>query len=158
MQRITQRPKECWLTSVAMVTGKSVHTLRCRFNALSMFDYNQLVEEGNKSTWIPLAYDLLFKLGFTACSLNFHSNYIPHGVHVNAMTRKPLVRSLLQGKGILCIEGGRNNVHAVAFEDGIIYDPLPTVTNPLPLAQWRKAAGYGRISKYKIDYLTQEKS
>jgi hypothetical protein len=55
-------------------------------------------------------------------------------------------------RGLLCIwfrSGRASKGHAIAFENGIMFDP--ELSRPMPYKEWRLF--YGRIHNFRVDYM-----
>lgn len=134
-----QQPSECFITSLAMLVGKTVDRIRKEFCTIagvraSHANYVMLVHKQPARWW--RAFNMIA------------SRYGLYGTAFTKPDAAPagtegagLQRPALKGKGVLLVEfaGGWANAHAVAFQDGVIYDPAPHLTGPLPLEDWLTA-------------------
>ena len=144
---------ECWITSLAMVLGKSVRELRHEFETLA----------GNIAPYydLPIRYPMLWWSIAGAMSSRYNfigdpgsttSNFafpVPIGAQSTRLTS-----NRLKGRGILSVILSKKWAHAVAFHDGMIYDPTPMESQSIDsqvmsLHDWRKR--YPRIKTWRID-------
>ena len=152
LELITQRHNECFITAVAMATGMSLDTLRTRFESRANRPYAQLtnwVSPDGERVWRNVAKEITDE--FATRSLTT----LPPAYYISAplesyQPRTRLTTRVLKGRGVLTVWQGKR-AHAVAFEDGVIYDG--NSLNPLKLADWRFAFRWSRIRDWRIDYV-----
>jgi hypothetical protein len=116
-----QKPNECWITALAMVTGKPLAELHAEFTEIAGKTFAEI--------WGTDA------LMFFATVRTMHERYqltvAPGGTLKNTILDPPpggtkrvnLTTKQLHGKGILIVDFLTGMAHAVAFEDGMILDP-----------------------------------
>lgn len=131
MELLKQKPYECWITSLAMLTQQSVDAVRHEFEetAGGGTPYRALLDMQAK--WFLTSVILMDKY-----KLAVGSSMIPSMGPPKGPGRANLTKKQLWGKGILCVSYSNSHGHAVGFEDGIIYDPACNA--PMSLIEWRK--------------------
>jgi len=153
IQPLKQRKNECWVTSLAMVTGKAVDELLKEFETLAGMEYHASIAarrpDGTQDfTWFQTANTMMKQYGFqgqpgsTFATGLFDTPFL-------GLKRVNLTESLLHGKGILGVALGKRTAHAVAFEDGKIYEPN-CGTGGLPFKEWKKLYRV-RVYRWRID-------
>lgn len=121
MQWQRQEKDECWITSLAMVTGKTVRELHAEFTIIAGLPFHE-AREFNPVKWFETV-NIMHKrhnlIGHPGCQLATDYIDTPPG----SAKRVNLTKSLLCGTGILVIDFCNGYAHAVAFENGMILDP-----------------------------------
>lgn len=155
LEHIMQRHNECWITAVAMVTGQSIDVLRKRFEDADQQKrpYTEIVRErfytGVPGVWRDVAGEIV-KEHMARSTSTFVDLYAHPDIPAGGIEIKPrLLRSLLKGKGILSV-WQRNRAHAVAFEDGVIYDGNAPFS--MEFRTWKSYFNWTRIEDFRIDY------
>ena len=149
MELQRQGYQECWITSLAMVTGQTLDTVRAEFEQTAntgplRIPYRGIIET-MKDRWFVTSVLMMDKYKLRA-SYGSKLNTISMGSPTST-GRVNLTAKQLHGKGLLCVCFGKHNAHAVAFEDGMIYDP--EMTTPVSLITWRKIKR--QIKSWRID-------
>ena len=129
-----QATDECFITAIAMVIGKPVAEVRAEFETMAGgLSYANIRGKRPAMWWIIAgrlltAYGLSGEAGSTLRVAAFSTP--PAGPR-----RVNLTASMLNGKGMLCVNYTKKYAHAVAFEDGMIFDPVKET--PLPFKAWK---------------------
>lgn len=118
-----QRPNECALTALAMVTGDDEDTI-CRNTAVDRSHYSMAADTADWHEWqqdiekIARVYPLIAPM------------VALRGMNIQGSPEVPL-----QGKGLIVIRYVWHR-HAVAYENGIVFDP--SLDAPLALAEYQR--------------------
>jgi hypothetical protein len=145
-----QEPKECWITALAMVTGKTLTELHDEFTTLAGLPYHEAKAQTGTLLWwetvntMHKRYHLQGQEGS-----NFGTTVIETPILEGTQTRY-LTKGLLHGKGILGVHFLKKYAHAVAFEDGEILDP--EIEGRLNFKEWKRHYGLNtRRYTWRID-------
>jgi hypothetical protein len=130
-----------------MLTGKSVDTLREEFKALAETGtYHELLSQ--PILWFTTASQLAKQYGLQGDPGSRFANWAFMTPPLGSR-RVNLTSRLLYGKGILSVQTSKKDAHSVAFEKGMILDPVIPV--PLTLKEWKLRVR--RIIAWRIDRL-----
>lgn len=131
-----QAPQECWITALAMVTGKTLAELHDEFTTLAGLPYHEAKEQTLTLIWWQTVNLMLKRYRLQAQEgATFGTTVIETPVLEGAQT-KYLTKGLLHGKGILGFHVLKKYAHAVAFEDGEILDP--ELDGRITFAAWKR--------------------
>lgn len=140
MTHIKQKGPECYLVTVAMLSGRPIEVIRKEANTIAKLlgvkrgGYLCLVRKGRDYTitvWRQQTWRLLEKIftkryGIPACPVMVTQFFAPIWMVEAEKTN-------LEGKGmVICIRKG--GAHAMAYADGLIYDG--NQAHPVTLPDW----------------------
>lgn len=152
LQLIRQQKNECWITSLSMLTGHSLDALKKEFETIANMDYHAPFAPGAErqllNTWFDALLQMSQRYGLSVQpgSTYYYTDLLPPCP--GGRTRVNLTASLLYGKGMLTVRLAKMG-HAVAFEDGKIFDPNFSNAG-IPFKVW-KSTLRGRILQWRID-------
>lgn len=130
-----QKKQECWITALAMVTGKTLDVLHAEFTELAGKTYHEAKAEQVTELWWNTVRILHNRYNLCGAGGTFGATVLDTPV-MDGAKRKNLTPKMLNGKGILGFHVVGKFAHAVAFEDGFILDP--EIEGRMTLATFRK--------------------
>lgn len=129
-----QKEQECWITAMAMVTGKTLDALHAEFTELAGKTYHEAKAEQTTLLWWNTVNIMHKRYHLWGVGGTFGATVLETPV-MDGTKRKNLTTKMLNGKGILGVHIVGKFAHAVAFEDGFILDP--EVEGRMTLATFR---------------------
>lgn len=143
-----QKEKECWITSLSMITGKTLEELHAQFTEIAGMTYHEAKMLKESLLWWNTvnAMHRCYNLEGLEGSV-FGNTVIDTPIPEGDTNKRYLVPGLLTGKGILCVHIIGKYAHAVAFENGEILDP--EIEGRMYLKEWKR---YYRLNVRKFTW------